>query len=165
MLLSKSIRITPTLVSATAARISGPSAVAGLEQQHRNLIVTSAVMSNGLSENASIQGNFIRFNMIAPGALTAVRFYADDTKPQTKSSTSTSSNAPAFNLPDREQVERFIFRVLALIWDISVWIYINTKRAIETYIVANDSVQLYWKRLHERMAKAKKEWHQYGGSI
>ncbi|XP_054734099.1 uncharacterized protein LOC129241665 isoform X4 [Anastrepha obliqua] len=139
MLLLKSVRKAPTLVSTTTARISGPSLVASLEQ-HRNLILTNKVLSNGLT-----------------GAPTAVRFYADDAKREQQSSRSTP-NAPALSLPDRKQVERFFFRVLALIWDISVWTYFNTKKAIDTHIVANDSVQWYWRRLHERMEQAKKEW-------
>lgn len=48
MLLSKSMRITPILVSATAARISGPSVVMSLAQ-HRNLVLTNAIIQNGLN--------------------------------------------------------------------------------------------------------------------
>nr|XP_036215065.1 uncharacterized protein LOC106620684 [Bactrocera oleae] len=156
MLLSKSMRITPTLVSATAARISGPSVVANLDQ-HRNLVLTNAIIQNGLTDNVRIQSDFIKFNAIAPFTLTAVRFYADNAKREHQT-TSSTQNVTAPSLPDREQVERFLFRVLALLWDVSVWVYINTKKLIDTHIIANDSVQWYWKRMHERMAKAKKEW-------
>lgn len=53
MLLSKSMRITPTLVSATAARISGPSVVANLDQ-HRNLVLTNAIIQNGLTGKSCV---------------------------------------------------------------------------------------------------------------
>ncbi|XP_011196032.2 uncharacterized protein LOC105221068 [Zeugodacus cucurbitae] len=156
MLLSKSMRITPTLVSATAARISGPSVVASLDQ-HRNLVLSLAIIQNGLTENVRVQSDFIRFQAIAPFTLTAVRFYADNAKREHQTTTS-SQNVSAPSMPDREQVERFLFRVLALFWDVSVWVFINTKKLIDTHIIGNDSVQWYWKRMHERMAKAKKEW-------
>lgn len=109
------------------------------------------------ADNVRIQSDFIRFNAIAPFTLTAVRFYADNAKREHQT-TSSTQNVTAPSLPDREQVERFLFRVLALLWDVSVWVYINTKKLIDTHIIANDSVQWYWKRMHERMAKAKKEW-------
>ncbi|XP_054735452.1 uncharacterized protein LOC129242686 [Anastrepha obliqua] len=159
MLLLKSVRKAPTLVSTTTTRISGPSLAASLEQ-HRNLILTNKVLSNGLIATLNYVCMYVcisSFFLIAPGAPTAVRFYADDIKREQQSSRSTP-NAPALSLPDRKQVERFFFRVLVLIWDISVWTYFNTKKAIDTHIVANDSVQWYWKRLHERMEQAKKEW-------
>ncbi|CAD7002317.1 unnamed protein product [Ceratitis capitata] len=104
-----------------------------------------------------VPSDFINFNAITPFTLTAVRLYANDTKRENQSNSPTQ-NVPAPSLPDREQIERFLFRVLALVWDISVWLYVNTKRAIDTHVIANDSVQFYWKRMHERMAKAKKEW-------
>lgn len=104
-----------------------------------------------------IQNDFITFNAIAPFTLTAVRFYTDNAKREHQPASSTQ-NVPAPSLPDREQVERFLFRVLALLWDVSVWVYSNTKKLINTHIIANDSVQWYWKRMHERMDKAKKEW-------
>ncbi|EDW72792.1 uncharacterized protein Dwil_GK17196 [Drosophila willistoni] len=61
------------------------------------------------------------------------------------------------NSPDREQVEKYFFRVVAFIYDLSYLMGTWTVRFIEQKIIQNKMVQHYWKRFHEKMEQAKKD--------
>ncbi|XP_068148800.1 uncharacterized protein [Drosophila tropicalis] len=61
------------------------------------------------------------------------------------------------NRPDKEQVEKYFFRVVAFIYDLSYLMGTWTVRFIEQNIIQNKMVQHYWKRFHEKMEQAKKD--------
>ncbi|XP_023173209.2 uncharacterized protein LOC111601031 [Drosophila hydei] len=63
----------------------------------------------------------------------------------------------AANLPSKEQVEKFIFRTLAFIYDILFLTANWTIRVVDEKIVQNKTVRFYWKRFHEKMEEAKKD--------
>ncbi|TDG53133.1 hypothetical protein AWZ03_000676 [Drosophila navojoa] len=63
----------------------------------------------------------------------------------------------AANLPSKEQVEKFVFRTLAFIYDL-LFLTVNwTIRFIDEKVVQNKTVRLYWKKFHEKMEEAKKD--------
>lgn len=61
------------------------------------------------------------------------------------------------NLPSKEQVEKFSFRILAFIYDILALTINWSIRFVNEKVLANDTVKLYWKRFHEKMEEAKKD--------
>ncbi|XP_060654870.1 uncharacterized protein LOC132790388 isoform X2 [Drosophila nasuta] len=63
----------------------------------------------------------------------------------------------AANLPSKAQVEKFVFRVLAFVYDITYLTGTWTIRFVDEKILRNATVQYYWKRFHEKMEQAKKD--------
>lgn len=61
------------------------------------------------------------------------------------------------NLPSKEQVEKFTFRIVAFVYDILTLTINWGIRFVNEKILANDTVKLYWKRFHEKMDEAKKD--------
>ncbi|KAM8707885.1 hypothetical protein ACLKA7_014934 [Drosophila subpalustris] len=63
----------------------------------------------------------------------------------------------AANLPSKAQVEKFVFRVLAFVYDILYLTGTWTIRFINEKILQNTTVKYYWKRFHDKMEQAKKD--------
>ncbi|KAH8397567.1 hypothetical protein KR222_010249 [Zaprionus bogoriensis] len=63
----------------------------------------------------------------------------------------------AANLPSKEQVEKYFFRVVAFLYDIITLTANWTIRFVNEKIIQNETVKLYWKRFHEKMEQAKKD--------
>ncbi|XP_017843440.1 uncharacterized protein LOC108600400 isoform X2 [Drosophila busckii] len=63
----------------------------------------------------------------------------------------------AANLPSKQQVEKFFFRVVAFAYDVTYLTGTWTVRFLDQKVVANPTVQHYWKRFHEKMQEAKKD--------
>lgn len=63
----------------------------------------------------------------------------------------------AANLPSKAQVEKFVFRVLAFVYDILYLTGTWTIRFVNEKILQNASVKHYWKRFHDKMEQAKKD--------
>ncbi|KAH8369962.1 hypothetical protein KR093_001621 [Drosophila rubida] len=63
----------------------------------------------------------------------------------------------AANLPSKAQVEKFFFRVVAFIYDVTYLTVTWTIRMIDEKILQNATVKCYWKRFHEKMDQAKKD--------
>ncbi|XP_030572177.1 uncharacterized protein LOC115770879 isoform X1 [Drosophila novamexicana] len=63
----------------------------------------------------------------------------------------------AANLPSKEQVEKFVFRVVAFLYDLIYLTATWTIRFVDEKIVQNNTVRYYWKRFHEKMEQAKKD--------
>ncbi|XP_032586773.1 uncharacterized protein LOC6581762 isoform X1 [Drosophila mojavensis] len=63
----------------------------------------------------------------------------------------------AANLPSKEQVEKFVFRTLAFIYDLLFLTANWTIRFVDEKVVQNKTVRLYWKKFHEKMEEAKKD--------
>ncbi|XP_017080364.2 uncharacterized protein LOC108114112 [Drosophila eugracilis] len=61
------------------------------------------------------------------------------------------------NMPSRQQTEKYFFRVVAFIYDLSYLTATWLVNFIEHNIVQNPTVQHYWKRFHEKMEQAKKD--------
>ncbi|EDV96154.1 uncharacterized protein LOC6557466 [Drosophila grimshawi] len=65
--------------------------------------------------------------------------------------------AVAASLPSKDQVEKFVFRIVAFIYDI-VYLTGNwTIRFVNENILQNATVKHYWKVFHDKMEKAKKD--------
>ncbi|XP_064547607.1 uncharacterized protein LOC135434815 [Drosophila montana] len=63
----------------------------------------------------------------------------------------------AANLPSKEQVEKFVFRVVAFLYDLIYLTATWTIRFVDEKILQNNTVRYYWKRFHEKMEQAKKD--------
>nr|XP_017010625.2 uncharacterized protein LOC108066567 [Drosophila takahashii] len=61
------------------------------------------------------------------------------------------------NMPSKQQTEKYFFRVVAFIYDLSYLTGTWLLNFIEHNVVRNASVQHYWKRFHEKMEQAKKD--------
>ncbi|XP_017048579.1 uncharacterized protein LOC108093146 [Drosophila ficusphila] len=61
------------------------------------------------------------------------------------------------NMPSKQQTEKYFFRVVAFIYDLSYLTCTWLVHFIEQNIVRNAKVQHYWKRFHEKMEEAKKD--------
>ncbi|XP_016989140.1 uncharacterized protein LOC108051520 [Drosophila rhopaloa] len=61
------------------------------------------------------------------------------------------------NMPSKQQTEKYFFRVVAFIYDLSYLTATWLLNFIEHNIVRNAKVQYYWKRFHEKMEQAKKD--------
>ncbi|KAH8305253.1 hypothetical protein KR018_006739 [Drosophila ironensis] len=61
------------------------------------------------------------------------------------------------NLPSRQQAEKYFFRVVAFLYDLTYLTCTWAVNFIEQNIVRNATVQHYWKRFHEKMEQAKKD--------
>ncbi|XP_022215533.2 uncharacterized protein LOC111069680 [Drosophila obscura] len=60
-------------------------------------------------------------------------------------------------LPTKQQTEKFFFRVVAFIYDLSFLAGTWAISFVEKNIIANPTVKAYWKKFHEKMEQAKKE--------
>ncbi|XP_037933666.1 uncharacterized protein LOC119668282 [Teleopsis dalmanni] len=60
-------------------------------------------------------------------------------------------------LPDKKQVEKYFFRIVAFIWDTSHWAYRILKHNVDEHIIKNKSVQDNYKKFLEKMEKSKKD--------
>ncbi|KAH8307327.1 hypothetical protein KR044_010207, partial [Drosophila immigrans] len=63
----------------------------------------------------------------------------------------------AANLPSKAQVEKFVFRVVAFVYDITYLTATWTIRFVNEKILQNATVKHYWKRFHQKMEEAKKD--------
>ncbi|KAH8379186.1 hypothetical protein KR009_003490 [Drosophila setifemur] len=61
------------------------------------------------------------------------------------------------NLPSKQQTEKYFFRVVAFVYDLSFLTATWLVNFIQHNIVQNPKVQHYWKRFHEKMQQAKKD--------
>ncbi|KAM7355804.1 uncharacterized protein ACRADG_001754 [Cochliomyia hominivorax] len=60
-------------------------------------------------------------------------------------------------LPNRDQVESFVFKSLVYLWDFTYYVFCLSCKLVETYVFNNSTVQYYWKQLLKRMDDARKE--------
>ncbi|XP_034480221.1 uncharacterized protein LOC117786221 [Drosophila innubila] len=63
----------------------------------------------------------------------------------------------AANLPSKAQVEKFVFRVVAFVYDILYLTGTWTIRFVNEKILQNATVKHYWKQFHDKMEQAKKD--------
>lgn len=61
------------------------------------------------------------------------------------------------NLPSKQQTEKYFFRVVAFLYDLTYLTGTWVLHFVEQNIIRNQSVQHYWKRFHEKMEQAKKD--------
>ncbi|KAH8364266.1 hypothetical protein KR084_005085 [Drosophila pseudotakahashii] len=61
------------------------------------------------------------------------------------------------NMPSKQQTEKYFFRVVAFIYDLSYLTGTWLLNFVEHNVVRNATVQHYWKRFHEKMEQAKKD--------
>ncbi|XP_037719185.1 uncharacterized protein LOC119553100 [Drosophila subpulchrella] len=61
------------------------------------------------------------------------------------------------NMPSKQQTEKYFFRVVAFIYDLTYLTGTWLLNFIEHNVVRNATVQHYWKRFHEKMEQAKKD--------
>lgn len=61
------------------------------------------------------------------------------------------------NLPSKEQVEKFFFRFVAFIYDVTYLTGNWAIRFIDQKVVQNETVKDLWKKFHDKMEKAKKD--------
>ncbi|XP_017122213.1 uncharacterized protein LOC108142707 [Drosophila elegans] len=61
------------------------------------------------------------------------------------------------NMPSKQQAEKYFFRVVAFIYDLTYLTGTWLLNFVEHNIIRNATVQHYWKRFHEKMEQAKKD--------
>ncbi|XP_017095349.2 uncharacterized protein [Drosophila bipectinata] len=61
------------------------------------------------------------------------------------------------NLPSKQQTEKYFFRVVAFIYDLTYLTGTWLLHFFEQNVIRNQTVQHYWKRFHEKMEQAKKD--------
>lgn len=61
------------------------------------------------------------------------------------------------HLPSKQQTEKYFFRVVAFVYDLTYLTGTWVLHFIDQNIVRNEKVQHYWKRFHEKMDQAKKD--------
>lgn len=88
----------------------------------------------------------------------------DDDKSDAQKKASAAKDAAAkqlseivANLPSKQQTEKYFFRVVAFLYDLTYLTGTWVLHFVEQNIIRNQSVQHYWKRFHEKMEEAKKD--------
>ncbi|XP_030372071.1 mucin-5AC [Scaptodrosophila lebanonensis] len=91
------------------------------------------------------------------GATPSPPVYQQPTTSTTSTETPKQENDVLANLPSKEQVEKYFFRVVAFVYDVTYLTGNWAIRFIDQNVVQNDLVKYYWKKFHEKMEQAKKD--------